>query len=445
MYVVLQFKEEFMKKIALLFVLLVCALMCSCVRQIPDIGGSEEIELYPKSVGLEFTSNKDGTCSVTGRGRCTDARIVIPAVSPDGKTVTTIGEEAFCADKTLVSVTLPETLLKVESNAFRYCQRLFEVINLSKLEIDDNLLGYSGYYGGIGEYAKEIHNGPGKMERINGLIFYKMDGENYVVAYDGSDSDIVFPANWHGESYFLLDDLLGFDEKNPNRRITSVTFPDNALVKNIGNSAFKNCRALTTVSFGKNCNIDSIGLAAFDGCSKLSAVNFETGNTLKSIGTEAFSRCSNLYKFDFSLLENLETIERSAFSGCDSLTSVNLRASVREIGEAAFASCFDLAIFTFEEGSSITSIPRSMLSCSSLTEIRIPEGVTEIGGSAFSSSAIKTVYLPKSLKTVWYHPFLGSNLETVYYYGTPEEYQEIEFYSPLSPSPTIVYNYDPKK
>ncbi len=48
----------------------------------------------PASKGLEITSNGDGTCFVSGLGACTDTDVVIPTVSLDGESVTSIGDIA---------------------------------------------------------------------------------------------------------------------------------------------------------------------------------------------------------------------------------------------------------------------------------------------------------------------------------------------------------------
>ena len=59
----------------------VCTLCGETVR-------TEVIPMIPTSTGLEFTSNDDGTCYVSGVGTCDDTHIVIPAVSPAGDSVT---------------------------------------------------------------------------------------------------------------------------------------------------------------------------------------------------------------------------------------------------------------------------------------------------------------------------------------------------------------------
>ena len=56
---------------------------------------TDTVVLATGSLGLAFTSNGDGTCYVSGKGICTDTDIIIPSVSPDGDSVTSIGFSAF--------------------------------------------------------------------------------------------------------------------------------------------------------------------------------------------------------------------------------------------------------------------------------------------------------------------------------------------------------------
>ena len=63
------------------------------------------VELLPgnmkahSSQGLEFTSNGDGTCYVSGIGTCTDLDIAVPPTSPDGDTVTAIGNGKWLTNR----------------------------------------------------------------------------------------------------------------------------------------------------------------------------------------------------------------------------------------------------------------------------------------------------------------------------------------------------------
>ena len=77
---------------------------------------------------LQFESNGDGTCTVVGIGTCTDMDIVIPAVSPDGDRVTSIGESAFYDCSGLTSIVIPEGVTSIASYAFNGCIYLNSIV-----------------------------------------------------------------------------------------------------------------------------------------------------------------------------------------------------------------------------------------------------------------------------------------------------------------------------
>ena len=82
----------------------------------------------PKNpIGLEFTSNGDGTCYVSGIGTCTDTDIVIPAISPSGEKVVAVGEFAFEADTTITSVVICEGVTTIGNGAFTACSSLASI------------------------------------------------------------------------------------------------------------------------------------------------------------------------------------------------------------------------------------------------------------------------------------------------------------------------------
>ena len=60
------------------------------------------------SEGLEFTSNGDGTCSLSGIGTCADTEIIIPTKSPLGDTVISIDDYAFSDCLSITSITSNE-------------------------------------------------------------------------------------------------------------------------------------------------------------------------------------------------------------------------------------------------------------------------------------------------------------------------------------------------
>jgi hypothetical protein len=79
------------------------------------------------SNGLKYTSNGDGTCYVSGIGTCTDTEIIIPSLSPDGYTVTGIGEHAFVYEDSIISVLIPDSVKSIGYEAFYDCDSLTSV------------------------------------------------------------------------------------------------------------------------------------------------------------------------------------------------------------------------------------------------------------------------------------------------------------------------------
>ena len=91
------------------------------------------------SKGLEFTSNGNGTCYVSGMGSCRDSFVVIPRVSPDGDRVVGIGEYAFRNCTYLRSIEINPEIRYIGAYAF-YGSGLVNVNIPAEVE-------------GIGDYA----------------------------------------------------------------------------------------------------------------------------------------------------------------------------------------------------------------------------------------------------------------------------------------------------
>ncbi|MGN1445721.1 MAG: leucine-rich repeat domain-containing protein, partial [Eubacteriales bacterium] len=91
------------------------------------------------SEGLEFTSNGDGTCYVSGIGTCTDTDIRIPLVSPQGDSVTGIGAYAFRDCDGLTSINIPDSVTNICAYAFHYCK------GLTSINIPDSVTSIGAY------------------------------------------------------------------------------------------------------------------------------------------------------------------------------------------------------------------------------------------------------------------------------------------------------------
>ena len=89
--------------------------------------------------GLEYTSNGDGTCYISGYEGDHDA-LNIPTSSPKGDIVIGIGEDAFSSNPYIEQVFIPDTITSIGPNAFN------NSINITSIVIGNNVTE-------IGDYA----------------------------------------------------------------------------------------------------------------------------------------------------------------------------------------------------------------------------------------------------------------------------------------------------
>ncbi len=289
-----------------------------------------ETETITASEGLVFTSNGDGTCYVSGKGTCEDNDVLIPSVSPEGDTVTSIGARAFSDCISLTSVVIPDSVTSIGWSAFGNCYKLIEVYNLSNLEITAESLSN----GNVASYAKNVYtdtSGESKLCEKDGYIFYcdNATGEYYLMGYSGDGTELVLPDDINGNNYEIYQ--YAFYSYTS---LTGVEIPDS--VENIGSYAFEDCDSLTSVVIGDS--VTSIGERVFYGCDNLTSVVI--GDSVESIGERAFYGCDNLTSV--VIPDSVESIGDEAFDDCDSLTSVVIGDSVESIGSSAFYNCYKL-------------------------------------------------------------------------------------------------------
>ena len=237
------------------------------------------------SIGLEYTSNGDGTCYVSSMGTCTDVKIIIPEVSPDEMTVVGIGQDVFSGNS-LTSITIPQSINYIGLNAFRDCT------NIKSVHITDVKAWCEIVFGGY--YSNPMFYGGDLL--LNGNLV----------------TDLVIP-----EGTSIIEQCAFFNYS----KLTSVIIPDS--VTSIGTSAFYGCTNLAKV---KICGeIFSIGSNAFCGCS---FVNIYLPEGLSKIDANTFSGCSQLTSI--VIPNSLTLVGKSAFVACTKIKSVYYNGSAEE-------------------------------------------------------------------------------------------------------------------
>nr|DAQ66104.1 MAG TPA: leucine-rich repeat protein [Caudoviricetes sp.] len=233
-------------------------------------------------------------------GNKIEGELIIP------NTVTSIGSYAFSKCAGLTSVIIPLSVTSIRSSAFRNCvgltsvitghglasigdyafegcYRLVEVYNKSGLSITAG----SSSNGYIAYYAKNVYtyDGGSKLSTDgNGYVTYTDGDEKILVAYCGTNTELILPSYITQINIYAFRDCIG---------LTSVTIPNS--VTSIDESAFRDCTGLVSVTIGNS--VTNIGLYAFYGCSGLVSVTI--GNNVTKIGDYAFYKCTGLTSIIF--------------------------------------------------------------------------------------------------------------------------------------------------
>lgn len=152
----------------------------------------------------------------------------------------------------------------------------------------------------------------------------------------------------------------------------------------------------------------AIGEGAFRLCKRLSSVTID-GSKLETIGGRAFSETSLT---SFSIPSSVTTIGAGAFAKTF-LKSIVVPSSVTNIEGAAFTDCRRLSSVTFAGKSELEQIGAAGFYGTALESLEIPFSVKTIGAGSFSHSALKSVTIPASVTNIGRAAFYETSLASV--------------------------------
>lgn len=239
------------------------------------------------SGATSVTLSPGGTLTVSGNGDMKDypglfdGVIILPPwisacntitelVIEEG--VTSIGAHAFFGCDGVISVTIPNTVKNIGSDAFSRAPLMSVTIPNSVKTIGDNAFFFTDLM------SVTI---PGSVTSIGNDAF-------------GNCSSLVFiHVSEDNAAYSSIDGVLFNKTKDtlmlyPQNRHGAYTIPQS--VRHIGNDAFLGCIGLTSVTI--HDSVASIGLSAFRHCNGLTAITIPS--RVKTIENAAFSECTRL-------------------------------------------------------------------------------------------------------------------------------------------------------
>lgn len=212
----------------------------------------------------------DATTGTIKKYNGNDAVVNIPS-EINGTPVTTIGNAAF-RDSSVTSVTIPDSVTEIGSNAFAGCTNLTSV-------------HYEGDWSNL-----TIQSGnPAVQDAANEQLFdfeFILNNTAVIVTNyrcKGTAADVTIPSCYKGKPVTAINNAAF-----PNSAVTSVTIPDS--VTSIPDAAFVNCSQLTNISIPNS--VTYIGFSAFDGCASLKSITLPS--SLRTIGNSAFAGCPSL-------------------------------------------------------------------------------------------------------------------------------------------------------
>ena len=301
----------------------------------------------------------------------------------DGHEVVAIGDRAFENRTDLRTVMIPDSVEKIEFEAFRGCDKLENI----KLSENLTIVGY-GVFGDCKSISKiEM---PKSLKKFDGTWGR---GTNLSYGAFGGCSNLKTVNFEAGSTIVCAALFMGCDG------IEEIELSDT--ITEIGDSAFKNCKNLDRITM--NNGIEILESSAFEDCFSLTTINIP--NTVKAISNSTFQDCTSLTEVHLSNI--LKEIPASTFSGCKKLTTINFPSTLTTIGNSAFSGCESLPEAILPSG--VEKIESNAFkNCKALKKAAVPDTVSSVGSSAFyGCEALADITLGSKLKKIESQTFYG--------------------------------------
>ncbi len=318
-----------------------------------------------------------GECYITRRGTKTGGSTEQLGIYPTGNdgrpygnvtvidNVVNLSSYLFRTNSNVLSVSLPNSLRKIDAYAFQNCT------SLQNISISDKVSVIPDYcFEGCKSLSKVVL--PKKLITIGSYAFY-----NCTNLYDIVIPSEVKDISIQGQAF---SGCSGLDNETvsklaclcspasiENSAFSGLTGITEVTVTATSSQCFSSCTNLKKVTILKPLNDGSMGQNVFSGCTNLTTVvlpddatiidssmfnnntsltNVNIPKSLKKINSSAFV---NTAINNIELPDTLVRIESDAFNNCTKLSSINLQNEIAFIGNSAFYNCISLKNVTVSE------------------------------------------------------------------------------------------------
>lgn len=318
--------------------------------------------------------------------------VVVPA-EIDGFTVDVIGINVFKGD-TITSLTLPETVLELRSNAVASCEKLTSVTLSQSLVVINRMNFFScNALSEVTIPASVRYIGDASFRFCDALR--KITFEGVCPAID-MDCFSVLPDD--AVAYVPDDQLEAYTAAFENAGSTVSVQPSGKNAVLVENSGYVEDEFDFDASTGT--------ITSYNGYATYLAIPETIGGApVKAIGPEAFAR--HAYLAFLELPEGLESIGDSAFYNCETLGRVRFPSTLKTIGSNAFYNAYKSSVL---ELTSVESIGDYAFYFAGLKgSLELPEGLKSIGENAFEACTNMgaNLYLPSTLESIGSNAFKG--------------------------------------
>ncbi len=191
--------------------------------------------------------------------------------------------------------------------------------------------------------------------------------------------------------------------------LTSVVIPEGVVY--LGDMVFDCCRSMESLSLP--ASLSELGYLCFSSCSELKELRLAAGSkTFALVDNVLFTKdMKTLVLYpparpggSYTVPEGVAVVGGGAFDSNRYLTELNLPSGLEELGSWAFASVEQLAV------------------------IWLPDGLRNINGYCFAfGTGLREIWIPDSVERIGYYAFEYCPGLTIYYAGSPEQWEAVEF------------------